>query len=123
MPGVTIGNNVVIGCAAVVTHDLPDNVVAAGVPARIIESIDVYADKSKSRCDNTKHMNPQQKGYGKDKAKKVLTHMQYWKECGYALDNFAFLETTAVIEAYIRYQVEKGEDVEESGGHTSIRFR
>lgn len=53
------------------------------------------------------------KGYGKDKAKKVLTHMQYWKECGYALDNFAFLETTAVIEAYIRYQVEKGEDVEE----------
>lgn len=61
MPGVTIGNNVVIGCAAVVTHDLPDNVVAAGVPARIIESIDVYAEKSKSRCDNTKHMNPQQK--------------------------------------------------------------
>ena len=41
------------------------------------------------------------KGYGKEKARKVLAHMQHWKDCGYALDNFAFLETAAVIEAYI----------------------
>lgn len=36
LPGVTIGNNVTIGANAVVTKDLPDNCVAAGVPARII---------------------------------------------------------------------------------------
>lgn len=33
---VTIGNNVAIGANAVVTHDVPDNAVVAGVPARII---------------------------------------------------------------------------------------
>ena len=33
---VTIGNNVAIGANAVVTHDVPDNAVVAGVPARVI---------------------------------------------------------------------------------------
>ncbi len=33
---ITIGNNVAIGANAVVTKSLPDNAVAAGVPARII---------------------------------------------------------------------------------------
>ena len=32
----TIGNNVLIGANAVVTHDVPSNAVVAGVPARII---------------------------------------------------------------------------------------
>ena len=39
MPGVTIGNNVVIGAGSVVTKDLPDNVIAAGNPCRIIRAI------------------------------------------------------------------------------------
>lgn len=34
--GVTVGDNSVIGTNAVVTKDLPDNAVAAGVPARVI---------------------------------------------------------------------------------------
>lgn len=33
---VTIGNNVMIGANAVVVHDLPDNAVAGGVPAKIL---------------------------------------------------------------------------------------
>lgn len=40
LPGVTIGKNVVIGAGAVVTKDIPDNVVCAGVPARIIKYLD-----------------------------------------------------------------------------------
>ncbi len=35
-PGVTIGENTVVGAGAVVTRDLPANVVAAGNPARIL---------------------------------------------------------------------------------------
>jgi sugar O-acyltransferase (sialic acid O-acetyltransferase NeuD family) len=35
-PSVTIGKNTIIGAGAVVVEDIPDNVVAVGVPARII---------------------------------------------------------------------------------------
>lgn len=42
MYGVTIGDNVVIGSRSVVTRDVPDNVVVAGVPARIIRSMEEY---------------------------------------------------------------------------------
>ena len=38
-PGVTIGKNSVIGAGAVVTSDIPENVVAVGVPARVIKNI------------------------------------------------------------------------------------
>ena len=36
LPGVTIGDNAVIAAAAVVTKDVPANVVVAGVPAKVI---------------------------------------------------------------------------------------
>ncbi len=39
-PGVTIGNGAVIGAGAVVTRDIPDNVFAAGNPAKPIKEID-----------------------------------------------------------------------------------
>jgi len=39
-PGVSIGENTVVGAGAVVTRDLPSGVVAAGVPARVIREID-----------------------------------------------------------------------------------
>lgn len=38
-PGVTIGDNVVIGAGSVVCKDIPDNVVAAGNPCRVIREI------------------------------------------------------------------------------------
>ena len=38
-PGVHIGNNVVIGAGSVVTRDIPDWVVAAGNPCRVIRKI------------------------------------------------------------------------------------
>ena len=38
-PGVTIGDNVVIGAGSVVTKDIPANVVAAGNPCRVIRKI------------------------------------------------------------------------------------
>ncbi|MGV9862751.1 sugar O-acetyltransferase [Rhodococcus koreensis] len=42
-PGVTIGTNTVVGAGAVVASDLPSNVVAVGVPARVVRTIDADA--------------------------------------------------------------------------------
>lgn len=39
LPGVTIGDDVIIGAGSVVTHDIPNNVVAAGNPCRILRKI------------------------------------------------------------------------------------
>jgi len=40
LPGVTIGNNVVIGAGAIVTKDIPDNCVAMGIPAKKVKDIE-----------------------------------------------------------------------------------
>ena len=40
LPGVTLGDNVVIGAGSVVTKSYGDNVVLAGNPARIIKELD-----------------------------------------------------------------------------------
>lgn len=42
--GVSIGNNSVVGARAVVTRDVPDNVVVAGNPAKIIKQLDPDID-------------------------------------------------------------------------------
>ncbi|MCI9165807.1 MAG: sugar O-acetyltransferase [Oscillospiraceae bacterium] len=39
LPGVTIGDNVVVGAGSVVTKDLPDNVVAVGNPCRVLREV------------------------------------------------------------------------------------
>lgn len=45
LPGVTIGNNVIIAAGAVVTKDVPDNCVVAGVPAKKIKELAVNSDE------------------------------------------------------------------------------
>lgn len=47
-----IGSNVIIGTCSVVTHDVPDNSVVAGVPARVIGTFDAYVEK---RCKMEKY--------------------------------------------------------------------
>lgn len=49
MPGVTIGPNAVVGAGSVVTKDVPPGVVVAGNPARVICTVDEYAQKCKER--------------------------------------------------------------------------
>lgn len=45
LPGVTIGANAVIGAGSVVTHDIPANVVAVGVPCRVLREIQEGEDR------------------------------------------------------------------------------
>jgi acetyltransferase-like isoleucine patch superfamily enzyme len=40
MPGVTVGENSVVGACSFVNKDIPANVIAAGVPAKVIRKID-----------------------------------------------------------------------------------
>ena len=40
MPGVTIGENTIIGAFSFVNKDVPSNVVAAGVPVKIIKKLE-----------------------------------------------------------------------------------
>lgn len=47
LPGVRIGNNVVIGAGSVVSQDIPDNVVACGNPARALGATDEWIDEKR----------------------------------------------------------------------------
>ncbi len=59
LPGITIGDNTVVGAGSIVTHDLPANVVAAGNPCRILREIGerdrefYYKDMKIADCDLT----------------------------------------------------------------------
>lgn len=74
LPGVNIGNNVIIGAGAVVTRDIPDNSVAVGVPARVIKTADEYLEKVSKESLHLGHLKYEEK----DKALKEYYH--YTKE-------------------------------------------
>jgi len=40
MPNVTIGENAIIGANSLVLEDIPANVIAFGVPAKVMRNID-----------------------------------------------------------------------------------
>ncbi len=53
LPDVKIGNNVVIGANSTVTHDIPDNTVVAGNPAKKICSLEEYLSKERERMQKS----------------------------------------------------------------------
>lgn len=61
LPGVKIGNRCVIGAGAVVTKDIPDNSVAAGVPAKVLCSTDDYMARMKEKSLRCGHLPADQK--------------------------------------------------------------
>jgi acetyltransferase-like isoleucine patch superfamily enzyme len=40
LPGVTIGRHVVVAAGAVVTQDVPDSCVVAGIPAKVVKKLE-----------------------------------------------------------------------------------
>ena len=61
MPGVTIGNNCIIGCGAIVTKSIPDNSIAVGIPARVIETVEEYKEEHLADFDKTKALSAAEK--------------------------------------------------------------
>ena len=51
MPNVSIGDNSIIGAGSVVTKNIPKNVVAGGVPAKVIMTIEQYREKNTSALE------------------------------------------------------------------------
>jgi len=65
MPGVTIGDNVLIAAGSVVTKSVPSRMVVAGNPAKIICTIDEYYERNKQ-------FNLHSKGLSYTKKKEVI---------------------------------------------------
>ena len=57
MPGVTVGDNVLIAAGSVVTHSVPSNVVVGGNPAHIICSFEEYYQHNQKYNVGTKGLN------------------------------------------------------------------
>lgn len=66
--GVTIGDNCVIGAGSVVTHDIPANSVAVGIPCRVVCSLDEYYQKRKAKglSEAVEYVKTFQKNFGRD---------------------------------------------------------
>jgi maltose O-acetyltransferase len=52
LPGVKIGNGVIVGAGSVVTHDIPDNCLAVGNPAKVVKSAADYIEEHKRKLKN-----------------------------------------------------------------------
>jgi len=72
MPGVKIGNNVVVGAGSLVTKNIPDGEVCGGFPAKYLMSIEDYKLKMKKNELGINFVN-----YWKNKQKELLKVLPY----------------------------------------------
>jgi acetyltransferase-like isoleucine patch superfamily enzyme len=56
MPGVHIGNRVIIGAGSLVHKNIPDNSVAVGVPVMVVKTVDNYLENMKSKSLHCGHL-------------------------------------------------------------------
>ncbi|NOR69587.1 MAG: acyltransferase [Methylomarinum sp.] len=49
LAGITIGSNCVVGAGSVVTKDIPDNSIYAGVPAKFLKKTDEFLSEAKRK--------------------------------------------------------------------------
>lgn len=61
MPGVTIGDNCEIGARSLVSRDIPSGIVAAGVPAKPLKTVDEYRAKALENLTQTHLMSSEEK--------------------------------------------------------------
>jgi len=61
LPGVSIGPNSIVGAGSVVTKDVPPDSIVAGVPAKVIKTLDEYKMSIIEKCIPTKLMSKEEK--------------------------------------------------------------
>ncbi|SUN08164.1 acetyltransferase [Streptococcus acidominimus] len=61
LPGVRVGSNVIIGAGSVITKSIPDNVIVAGNPARIIKPISDSSAYVEKYGFNVDHLTAEEK--------------------------------------------------------------
>ncbi|MCK9443846.1 MAG: acyltransferase [Tissierellaceae bacterium] len=74
LPGTSIGNRCIVGACSCVKGTFPDNSVIAGVPARVIKTVDEYLEGAKEKSLHLGHLK------GKEKEKELkkffnITHI------------------------------------------------
>lgn len=83
LPNVKIGSNVIIGAGSVISKDIPDNVVCAGNPVRIIDSFDGWLSKNKNQLSVIPRFD---KPFEKKSKKNKKEEFQILKDGGYGFD-------------------------------------
>jgi acetyltransferase-like isoleucine patch superfamily enzyme len=61
LPGTKVGNRCIVGACALLRGTYPDNSVIAGVPAKVIGTVDDYLEKSKSKSLHLGHLKGEEK--------------------------------------------------------------
>ena len=56
LPNVRIGSNVIVGAGSVVSKDISDNSVAAGIPCRVVGNFDDLVKKYAKRKNDNRTM-------------------------------------------------------------------
>lgn len=65
LAGTKIGNNCIVGACSLVKGEFPDNSVIAGVPAKVIKTLDQYMEKAQQNSLHLGHL------VGKEKEKEL----------------------------------------------------
>ena len=61
LPGTTVGNRCIIGACSVLKGEYPDNSVIAGVPAKVIKTVDEYLEKAQMNSLHIGHLSAREK--------------------------------------------------------------
>lgn len=109
--GCTVGNNVVIGANSVITKNVPDNVVVAGNPAKIICTLDEYYKKRKKAelFEAVMMVNEYISVYGMNPSKEILREHFWLFENKYKELDLEFKSVMQLVEGTFNKSLEKFE--------------